>query len=107
MEQINKAIRYNELLQIYGSLLSTAQQEILNDYYGYDLSISEIAENRNSSRAAVEDAIKKGSNKLESFEKELKVLEKRNDVLANLDKLKESSSDSQKEIINEIERILK
>ncbi len=66
------------LFEIYGELLSLSQKEVLRDYYSYDLSLGEIALNRNSSRSAVEDALKKGEKKLLEFENTLKILENRN-----------------------------
>lgn len=83
MDVVIKAIRYNELLSLYSPLLSQTQKEILEDYYSFNLSISEIAENRNVSRAAVEDAIKKGTKKLDDYEEEignLKLLKKINEL---------------------------
>ena len=76
MEKIEKTLRYTKLFNLYGALLSSAQQEILKDYFFADLSISEISENRNISRAAVEDALSKGMNKLDSIEESLKMCEK-------------------------------
>lgn len=73
MEQIDKRLYYAELLHLYGELLSVAQLEILRDHLECDLSISEIAENRGTTRSAVEDAIKKGIAKLEDFEDKLEI----------------------------------
>ena len=41
----------------------------MGSYFIYNLSLSEIAEEKNVSRAAVDDAIKKGSKKLEELHK--------------------------------------
>lgn len=99
MDNLDKIVRYNELLNLYGNLLSQTQKEMLEDYYSFNLSITEIAENRHVTRAAVEDAIKKGQKKLDSFEKQignLALLEKiyeikghtsDNKVLAELEEL--------------------
>ena len=45
----------NELLDNYGSLLTKHQLEILEEYYIDDLSMAEIAENYNISKAAISD----------------------------------------------------
>ena len=99
MDNLDKIVRYNELLNLYGNLLSQTQKEMLEDYYSFNLSITEIAENRHVTRAAVEDAIKKGQKKLDSLEKQignLALLEKiyeikghisDNKVLAELEEL--------------------
>ena len=106
MEQINKILRYNALLDIYQNLLSKTQKEILIDYFNYDLSLSEIASNRNVSRAAVEDAILKGIKKMESFESELKLFEKRNAIINHLDVIKENAHDK-KVVLKAVEEIEK
>ena len=105
MEKIDKAIRYAKLYNIYKSQLSKTQQEIIEDYYFADLSITEIAENRSISRSAVEDALSKGSNKLDELEKELKVLEKSESTKEKLESLK-SRALNMKEV-EEIEEIEK
>lgn len=71
MSKIEETIRINRLLDIYGGLLSKAQYEILCDYYGANLSLSEISELRNISRTAVSDAIKKGLEKLQNCEEKV------------------------------------
>ena len=91
MNKLEKALRYTSLYSIYKSQLSTSQQEILNDYFFLDLSISEIAENRNTSRAAVEDALSKGINKLDDLENNLKILEKNKMIVEKLEKIKAKS----------------
>ena len=75
MEKLEKTIKYNELLRIYGSLLSETQREIAASYFDFDLSISEIADEKKISRAAVEDAIKKSIAKLDQLESSLHILE--------------------------------
>ena len=107
MEKLDKTIKYTQLFNIYKSLLSNAQQEMINDYFFLDLSMSEIAENRGISKAAVDDAISKGINKLDELESELKILEKRQKVQLKLDKLKEKALNTQEvEEILEIEKEL-
>lgn len=62
-------VEANRLRDVYGELLSPRQQEILTLYYEEDLSLSEIAEELGVSRAAVSDAIRKGTSQLEKFER--------------------------------------
>ena len=104
MPKLDETIRYSELLKINQSLLSETQRDVLEDYYSYNLSISEIAENRNISRAAVEDAIKKGKRKLNEYESKLgslKAIELIHDIQSK-NKDKEIASD-----LEEVERIMK
>ncbi len=91
MEQIEKKIRYSKLMSIYGSLLSYSQREIGSDYFIYDLSISEIAESRNVSRSAVEDAISKASKKLDEFEDKMHVLKRNENIMKITSKLKQKA----------------
>ena len=102
MDEVNRIVRYNSLLLIYQELLSKTQKEILTDYFAFNLSISEIAINRSVSRAAVEDAIKKGQAKLDEFENALKVYEKNEKIKEVLESSKDRDS-----IIEEIGRIIK
>ena len=106
MTNIEDKIRFNGLLNVYKDILSLSQHEILEDYFEYDLSITEIAENRNISRAAVEDALKKGTLKLESLETSLHVYEMKSNLQALISKNKEKSMQNS-DILNEIERIIK
>mgnify|MGYP003316529502 CR=1 FL=1 len=107
MANIEKTVRYNELLNIYQDLLSNTQKDILLAYYVYDLSFGEIASERNISRAAVEDATKKGIAKLDELENKLHLLEKSENIRKKLAKLKENTKNKQDlEIIEDIERSL-
>ena len=103
MSDIEAVLRYSELLSLYRNLLSKTQKEILEDYYLCNLSFSEIAENRNISRSAVEDAIKKGKKKLDLLENELCSLK----ILQKVRELKQKTDDeSIKKELQEIERTL-
>ena len=108
MEKISKTIRFNKLFNLYGKLLSSTQQEILESYFCFDLSISEIASERDISRAAVEDALSKGSKKLEEYESTLHLLENNEEIIKNCANLKKKLSNPKDlELIEDIERRLK
>lgn len=110
-----KNVRIGELLEIYSSLLTEKQVDLLDLYYNQDLSLAEIAEEKKVSRQAVIDIIKKGENKLFFFEEKLSIMEKtRNNekiIQKVLDKLSEidedSNSKSIEKILNEIQKQLK
>ena len=70
---MQKDLTVGVLNEIYGKFLTARQSEIVSQYYDYDLSLQEISENLGISRQAVLDAVKKGSEQLYRFEKELKV----------------------------------
>ena len=96
---IEKTERINNLLDLYKDLLTDKQQEVMDMYFLYDLSLSEIAEDCNTSRAAVFDLIKRSSKILENFESKLHLLEKRNKII-------ELIKDVDEELKNKIEEIL-
>lgn len=111
---MEKNVKVSVLCEIYGKLLTNKQFEILTDYYNNDLSLSEIAENNNITRQAVRDIIKKGENKLFELEEKLLFMEKTmkqekllQEVINELSKLQEASSDKKVEkILNHIRKEL-
>ena len=93
-------VYYNNLFDIYGSLLTEKEQVTFKDYYQEDLSLSEIANENNVSRAAVQKTIKTVLDKLKYYEDMLHIYDK-NVRLGKL--LNENSVDV---IKKEIEKIL-
>ncbi len=93
-------IYYNSLFDIYGSLLTEKEQENFKDYYQEDLSLSEIAENKNISRSAVQKTIKVVLEKLNYYEDNLNIY-KKNEVLREI-----LVSDNINDIRKKIEKIL-
>lgn len=73
---MDKKVEISMLIQIYGTLLTEKQLDILDNYYNMDLSLSEIAENNKITRQAVRDIIKKGEKKLFEFEEKLQIMKK-------------------------------
>lgn len=71
MDTVDKVVKVNQLLDIYGRLLTKSQREIMEDYYNFNLSLGEISKERNISRTAVQDSLKKSTKKLDDFEKKL------------------------------------
>lgn len=92
----------NDLIDLYGSLLTSNQLEIMEYYYMDDLSLAEIAENLNITRSAVHDTIKKSTKILLDYESKLKLLEKESKKDELLNKLSELSLE---EIKIEIEKL--
>lgn len=111
---MEKNVKVSMLCEIYGKLLTPKQLEILTDYYNNDLSLSEIAENNKITRQAVRDIIKKGENKLFELEEKLLFMEKTmkqekllQEVLNELSKIEDASSDKKIEkILNHVRKEL-
>ena len=66
-----KDLRYLQLWDAYGPLLTEVQREICEKYYLYDLSLSEIAEEKGITKQAVSDALKTSRELLDSYEEKL------------------------------------
>ena len=69
-------VYYNNLFDIYSPLLTLKENLIFKDYYQEDLSLSEIAENRNITRSAVQKTVKTVLSKLEKYENILNIYKK-------------------------------
>ena len=93
-------VYYNNLFDIYGKLLTDKEQEYFRDYYQEDLSLGEIAEIKNISRAAVQKTIKTVLEKLDYYEDILNIYKKN----IKLKEVYDMSNDE--EIKNKIEEIL-
>ena len=72
---VKKVIRVGKLFSFYGSLLTDRQQEFVELYYYHDLSLGEIAEEKEISRQAVFDNLKRSEEALENYEDELGMTE--------------------------------
>lgn len=73
---MEKNVEISLLLDLYGSLLTKRQLQLLKLYYEEDLSLGEIAQQEGVSRQAVLDSIHKGEASLFGFEKKLGLLNK-------------------------------
>lgn len=82
------------LLDIYGSLLTERQQEICSLYYEQDLSLSEIGEDLEISRAAVSKALDTSKKQLTRFEEAVGMLK----LKERLEELEDKSILSQEQI---------
>lgn len=94
---IEKTKHINNLLDIYGELLTDYQKEIMNLYYQEDLSLKEIAEEKEVSRNAIFTLITRVEKILLDYEEKLHLLDKRNRVQNVLDN-NEISNDIKKSI---------
>ena len=79
-------IEANELFDVYGELLTSRQQEILDLYYREDLSYTEISEELGISRAAVQDSVRKSIKQLEKYESVIQYIHKSKQILQLIEK---------------------
>lgn len=101
MNNLDEVLYINSLLDIYKNLLTENQKRVMEMYYVYNLSLSEIGEELNISRAAVNDTIKKSINSLKKYENSLNLMQKR----AKLQELCEKIEGNE-DIILEIKEVL-
>lgn len=104
MNKLQEVEFYNGLLDAYSELLSKTQKDILIDYFELNLSLKEISENRNITRSAVLDALKKGKAKLLEFEKTLHIFEK---TTLEIDLIEKYKTDKNPKTLDKLERIIK
>ena len=71
-------VYYNDLFDIYSELLTENERDNFKDYYQEDLSLSEIADEKNVSRSAIQKTIKNVIDKLNYYEAILHIHEKNN-----------------------------
>ena len=64
------------LFAFYGPLLTQRQQKLLSLYCEEDFSFSEIAAQEGISRQGVHDAVRRGAQQLESYERQLGLLKR-------------------------------
>ena len=76
-----KYIYYNNLFDIYSELLTDKEKETFSLYYQEDLSLSEIADNNNISKSAVGKMVKTILEKLDNYEKILKIYNTKKQLL--------------------------
>ena len=91
---MDKILYLNELIDIYGSLLTPKNLKIMKLYYNENYSMQEIADMLKTSRSYVGTAIKKSSDKLEELESNLSIYKKNTKIrelsnINDLNKIKE------------------
>ena len=112
---MERKVEFGILCEIYGKLLTKRQFNILNDYFNNDLSLSEIAENNDITRQAVNDIVKKGEAKLLEYESKLGILRRNlsnekhiQNILSEVNQIKKSTSNEEvAKILSKVEKELK
>ena len=80
MNNIEEFNYINDLYDIYRNLFTDKQILIMDNYYKFNLSLSEISEELKISRSAVLDSINHCKEKLEEYESILKLNEKHKNI---------------------------
>ena len=73
---IDKVTEASLLFDFYGNLLSDRKRQVMELYYGEDLSLSEIADEFQISRSAVHDSLKSAEKSLEKYEAKLGLMKR-------------------------------
>lgn len=104
VNELEKKERYSELLDLYGSLLSTEQLRRAQERYSLDYSLAEIAEREKISRGAVHISIKAAEDKLDCLEAKLGLSAKLKKVQEILKELENNPANTK--LCEEIRRTL-
>lgn len=114
MEKMDEIVKLSLLYDFYGELLTEHQKSICEDYFFNDIGLSEIAEERGTSRQAVHDMVKRIEKLLLGYEQKLHLLErflKTKDMIKQvkgyIDELVsyENVSEEEKKIIDKIGKL--
>ncbi|MBF8982169.1 putative DNA-binding protein [Lutibacter sp. B2] len=73
---VDKILHMSLLYDFYGQLLTKKQQNTLQLYYDYDLSLGEMSEQLSVSRQAVYDSIKRTEKLLSDYESKMGLIQK-------------------------------
>ena len=69
-----KDLKYLQLFDAYGPLLTEHQRDVCELYYMCDLSLTEIAEQKGVSKQSVSDTLAKSRQLLDGYEQKLRVV---------------------------------
>ncbi|MDO4943821.1 MAG: YlxM family DNA-binding protein [Ruminococcus sp.] len=98
---MSKNLEINNLLDLYGCLLTEKQLSIMDMYYNDDLSLGEIAAQCGISRQGVHDAVKRCEEAILDYESKLGLYANQKAYLSELKEFKAQALD----IFNECKRI--
>ena len=103
-EQIEKSFSEPEeivelsfLFDFYGALLKEEHQRIFEDYVENNLSLSEIAKQRNITRQGIYDIVKRCRKKLREYEDKLQLIGKFRDAREKLEKIEDIANSCENE----------
>ena len=97
-------VKIGRLIDVYGSLLTAKQLEMVTSYYFDNLSLAEIGDNYGISRQSVKCSIDQAVSALEGYEEKLKMIHKADKVVDLLRHAIIGCKDTK--IVNEITSII-
>ena len=92
---LEENLRITSLIDTYGKLITTKQFEVVSSYYYDNLTLSEIGDNYNISRQAVNDCINQSVKALETYEEKLQLLAKNEAIIDKLTKVANDSNNAE------------
>ena len=102
---MEEKVKISILLEIYGNLLTPKQYEFMDYYYNEDLSLSEIADNNDITRQAVNTILIKSKKKLENYEKKLQFMKKQEKIKNQIEKFENTEiTKEQKKIVENLKK---
>lgn len=76
LRELDEIVEISNLYDFYGALLKENHREILEDYIWNNLSLAEIAKEREITRQGVYDIVKRSCKRLREYEAKLNLVEK-------------------------------
>jgi predicted DNA-binding protein YlxM (UPF0122 family) len=92
---LEESLRITSLIDTYGKLLTNKQFEVVSSYYYDNLTLSEIGDNYNISRQAVNDCINQSVKALETYEEKLQLIAKQSAIIDKLTKIANDSNNAE------------
>lgn len=93
---VEQIVEQGILYDFYGPLLTRHQQEIYELVVYQNLSLNEIAEQRNISKQAVSDLVRRATAQMQEYEKSLGLIERFRRIRKLCDKLEQAAEDPER-----------
>lgn len=110
-DKLRDRLRFSELYDFYGELLSEHNREIFEGYVLEDLSLGELADSLEISRQGVRDSVNRTKKALLQYEEKLMLLKKAKDTEKLLSELRQriekgAAKDETLSVIDSLEELL-